>query len=150
MKIQFALIYLFLLTVGCTDSKTNNVNNNKNPSSIASNTINESNDQKKTSFTLCESSKILGEWRAQEDEKSELTINRNFLIYKYEKLSIDSLEYALTDKLDSDKANKNPSCYIISKDIKDDITFEYEIVSVSEKTLTLMNLDRGNLLVYFR
>ncbi len=151
MKTQTTLMYLFLLVVGCTNQPTNSITNGKNSNSVVSeSTIKENNDQTQTSFAPCESSKILGTWVANEDKKSELIIGSNFLIHKYEKSNIDSLGYKLTNKLDSEKANKQPSCYIISKDIENDITFEYEIVSVSEKTLTLMSLDRGNLLVYIR
>jgi hypothetical protein len=151
MKTHITLVSLFLLAMGCTNQTANNsIASGKNPNSVESeSTIEENKGQNHTlSSTPCELSKILGTWRANEDKKSELIIGNDFLIHKYENANIDSLGYRLTDKLDSDKANIKPSCYMISKDIENDVMFEYEIVSVSEKTLTLMNLDRGNLLVY--
>jgi hypothetical protein len=77
---------------------------------------------------------LSGQWESIDDKKYEIIISDSIIEY-YNKIETDAFSF----KVEDNKLTK----YSVNGDL-----YEYEIVGLSKKYLTLMYLQRGNLLKF--
>jgi hypothetical protein len=91
------------------------------------------------------SEEILGEWRSKDDKKSVVVFNEDGAfksVYDEEELSSGSW------RIEEERGEFDVSFYLYQE--VDEEVYEYEIASIDEENLSLIYLDRGNILEYER
>jgi len=87
----------------------------------------------------------LGEWRSKDDKKSVVVFNEDGAfksVYDEEELSSGSW------RIEEERGEFDVSFYLYQE--VDEEVYEYEIASIDEENLSLIYLDRGNILEYER
>jgi hypothetical protein len=103
----------------------------------------ENNDESLTSYDL-----IQGIWTSVDDEKSAVEFIGDKKIDFYEDEKLSEATFKIYDHLsitEDSQEDKNGKYLIVGVD---DEVFKYEIIDLSDKTLTLIYLPRGNILKY--
>jgi hypothetical protein len=91
------------------------------------------------------SEEILGEWRNKDDKKSVVVFNEDGTfksVYDEEELSSGSW------RIEEERGEFDVSFYLYQE--VDEEVYEYEITNIDEESLSLIYLDRGNILEYER
>jgi hypothetical protein len=91
------------------------------------------------------SEEILGEWRNKDDEKSVVVFSEDGTfksVYDEEELSSGSW------RIEEERGEFDVSFYLYQE--VDEEVYEYEITNIDEESLSLIYLDRGNILEYER
>jgi hypothetical protein len=91
------------------------------------------------------SEEILGEWRSKDDKKSVVVFSEDGTfksVYDEEELSSGSW------RIEEERGEFDVSFYLYQE--VDEEVYEYEITNIDEENLSLIYLDRGNILEYER
>jgi hypothetical protein len=91
------------------------------------------------------SEEILGEWRSKDDKKSVVVFSEDGTfksVYDEEELSSGSW------RIEEERGEFDVSFYLYQE--VDEEVYEYEITNIDEESLSLIYLDRGNILEYER
>jgi hypothetical protein len=91
------------------------------------------------------SEEILGEWRSKDDKKSVVVFNEDESfksVYDEEELSSGSW------RIEEERGEFDVSFYLYQE--VDEEVYEYEITNIDEENLSLIYLNRGNILEYER
>ena len=105
--------------------------------------------QEKDEVSLTEeySEKIIGEWKSKEDEKSVVLFKEDETFKDiYDKEEVSSGEWVVKDK----KGNFDITFHLyktVEGEEGEDV-YEYEITRIDEENLSLVYLERGNVLEY--
>jgi hypothetical protein len=94
--------------------------------------------------------KIVGEWRSADDLKSVITFASDGTtsdVYDGEKLNVGA--WYMVHKIDDSREKYNPTGIFLYTNSKGE-EFVYAVVEISDETLTLSYLARGNTLTYTR
>ena len=117
---------------------------------ILPNTVEDSLKEKHSNINnSCSAINLYATWVDNDDSLSLVTINKNEMINTYDNEVMSVLSYSVTNISPVKDINEKIStCYLIANEKDGSSSYSYEIMSVSSTTLTLMYLDRGNILVY--